>query len=194
LPVELARRLFLAGACALPLARPAGAATDDLQIGAARGTIDFSIGDSRIFRTTGGFRKWQGKLLVDEADIPRSRVEVAVDTRSIDMLDAQQTSMLRDVDFFDVEKFPQMTFSSTTVERTGETTLKVLGNLTLRGIARPMTLAVSVTDRNPSAPPGKRYAVFKAEGSLKRSEFGMTKFVDVVGDTVDISIRTDAWR
>jgi polyisoprenoid-binding protein YceI len=102
--------------------------------------------------------------------------------------------MMRDTDFFDVEKFPEMTFKSTAVERTGETTLKVTGDVTLRGITRPMVLAISVTDRRPNAPAGARYARFRAEGSIKRSEFGITKFVDVVGDTVDITIRAEAWR
>jgi polyisoprenoid-binding protein YceI len=110
------------------------------------------------------------------------------------MLDTQQTAMLKDVEFFDVSRFPKMTFKSTAIERTGETTLKVVGDLTLRGITKPMQLAVSVTDRQPNAPAGKRYATFRAEGSLKRSEFGMVKYNDVVGDNVDISIRTDAWR
>ncbi len=168
--------------------------SDQLTIGSRHGTIDFAIGDSRIFRTTGGFRKWQGSVRVDDADVPRSSVKVLVDTRTIEMLDPQQTAMLRDVEFFDVEKFPEMDFTSTTIERTGDTTLKVVGDLTLRGLTRPMTLNVSVTDRNPDAPAGKRYAIFKAEGTLKRSEYGMTKFIDVVGDNVDISIRTDAWR
>jgi polyisoprenoid-binding protein YceI len=172
----------------------ASAAADQLFIGSVHGTIDFAIGDSRIFRTSGSFKKWQGKVLVDDLDVAKSSVEVAVDTGSIAMLDAQQTAMLRDVDFFDVDKFPQMAFSSTQIERTGETTLRVQGNLTLRGITHPMLLNVSVTERKPDAPPGKRYALFKADGSLKRSDYGMIKYVDVVGDTVDISIRTDAWR
>jgi polyisoprenoid-binding protein YceI len=102
--------------------------------------------------------------------------------------------MMKEADFFDVEKFPEMTFKSITIERTGETTFKVTGEVTLRGITRPMVLAVSVTDRRPDAPAGTRYARFRAEGSIKRSEFGMTKFVEVVGDTVDISIRAEAWR
>ena len=87
-----------------------------------------------------------------------------------------------------------MTFQSTVVERTAESTLKVSGNVTLRGITRPMLLAVSVTDRKPDAAAGARYARFRAEGSIKRSEFGMTKYIDVVGDTVDITIRAEAWR
>jgi polyisoprenoid-binding protein YceI len=171
-----------------------GAAADKLNISGGRGAIDFAIGDSRVFRTTGSFKDWQGFLRVDDQDIPRSAVQVVVHTKSVQMLDTQQTAMMRDADFFDVEKFPEMTFKSNAVERTGETTLKVTGDVTLRGITRPMVLTVSVTDRRPDAPAGARYARFRADGSIKRSEFGMTKFVDVVGDTVDITIRAEAWR
>jgi len=193
-PVRLARRalLFAAAACLLPWT--AVAAADNLNIGGGRGSIDFAIGDSKVFRTTGSFKDWQGLLRVDDQDVPKSVVQVTVHTRSVQMLDSQQTAMMKDSDFFDVEKFPEMTFRSTAVERTGETTLKVTGNVTLRGITRPMVLAVSVTDRKPNAPAGGRYARFRAEGAIKRSEFGMTKFTEVVGDTVDITIRAEAWR
>ena len=53
---------------------------------------------------------------------------------------------------------------------------------------------MSVTERKPNAPAGAAYAHVKAAGKIKRSEFGMVKYVDMVGDTVDFSIRTDAWR
>jgi polyisoprenoid-binding protein YceI len=195
MPVRLGRRPILAGvgsACLLPW--QAMASTDQLNIGASRGTIDFSIGNSKVFRTTGSFRDWQGKVKVDDADVPKSLVDVVVRTTSIQMSDDDQTAMLKDADFFDVEKFPEMLFRSTVVERTGEETLKVTGDLTLRGIKKPMVLDVSVTDRKPDAPPGARYARFRGKGTLKRSEFGMTKYIDVVGDTVEISIRTEAWR
>jgi len=192
---RLARRALMFGAgsaCLLPWS--VGAAADKLNISGGRGSIDFAIGDSRVFRTTGTFKDWQGFLRVDDQDVPKSAVQVTVHTKSVQMLDAQQTAMMRDADFFDVDKFPEMTFTSTAVERTGETTLRVTGNVTLRGITRPMVLAISVTDRRPDAPAGARYARFRAEGSIKRSEFGMTKFVEVVGDTVDITIRAEAWR
>ena len=87
-----------------------------------------------------------------------------------------------------------MTFKSTKIVRTGDTALKVEGNITLRGITRPMMLDVTVSDRRPDAAPGSRYARFRGFGTLKRSEFGMTKYVDMVGDTVEISIAADAWR
>jgi polyisoprenoid-binding protein YceI len=193
--IGIARRAFLLGAAAA--AGPTGGAAlavDRLKIGGKRGTIDFSIGDSRIFRTTGSFKDWRGMIDVDEADIPRSSVDVEVNTRSIEMLDSQQTAMLKDEDFFDVEKFPEMTFQSRSVQRTAADTLKVSGDITLRGITKPMVLEISVTDRKPDAPAGARYARFRGEGRIKRSEFGMTKYIDVVGDDVDISIRADAWR
>jgi polyisoprenoid-binding protein YceI len=188
------RGLLLGGLAAGTLPWSAGAAADKLNIGGSRGSIDFGIGDSRVFRTTGSFKDWQGFLRVDENDVPKSVVQVTVNTKSIQLLDAQQTNMMKEPEFFDVDKFPEMTYRSTNVERTGESTLKVTGEITLRGITRPMLLAVSVTDRKPDAPPGARYARFRGEGSLKRSEFGMTKFIDVVGDNVDITIRAEAWR
>ena len=189
------RRFFLLGGAAVCLLPGRGAlAAESLKIGAGRGTIDFAIGDSRLFRTTGSFKQWQGTLQVDDADVSRSSVTVKVNTASIDMLDAQQAAMLKDADFFDVAKFPEMTYASKRIERLSESALKVEGEITLRGITRPMLLDVSVTERKPNAPAGAVYARFKAAGKLKRSEFGMVKFIDLVGDTVDISIRTDAWR
>jgi polyisoprenoid-binding protein YceI len=191
---ETRRRAVLFGAPAALLVPLRASAAEQLHIGAARGSIDFSIGDSKIFRTTGSFKEWQGLVLVDDTDVARSTVKVNVSTASIQMLDSQQSEMLKDADFFDVAKFPKMTYVSHTVTRTGDSTLKVDGAITLRGITRPMALQVSVTDRKPDAAAGARYARFRAEGSLKRSEFGMVKYIDVVGDTVDFFIRTDAWR
>lgn len=179
-------------ACALPWQRARAAAA--LTISGAHGQIDFAIGDSKIFRTTGSFKDWRGTVEVDDLDIPKSSVNVTVNTKSIAMPDEDQTEMLKDSDFFDVDKFPEMTFHSNSIERAGEQSLKVGGIITLRGIERPMMLDISVTDRKPDAAPGARYARFRGRGTLKRSEFGMTKYVEVVGDTVDIYIRADARR
>ena len=187
------RRFLLLGgaACLLPVR---GFAAEQLHIGAGRGSIDFAIGDSRLFRTTGSFKDWLGTVRVDDSEVSRSTVAVKVNTKSIEMLDPQQSAMLKDADFFDVARFPEMTYLSTRIDRTGETTLKVEGEITLRGITRPMALDVAVTDRKPDAPAGARYARFRGTGSLMRSQFGMVKYIDMVGDRVDFSIRTDAWR
>lgn len=187
------RRLLLAGALATA-SRPAFALVDRLHIGGARGTIDFAIGSSAIFRTTGSFKDWQGTLTVDDGDVPHSTVDVVVQTKSVEMPDVDQTEMLRGAEFFDVAKFPAMIYRSRLVERTSDSKLEVEGEITLRGITRPMALAVSVTDLRPDAEPGARYARVRAKGKLKRSEFGMLKYIDVVGDMVEIAIRAEAWR
>lgn len=189
------RRFFLIGGAALCLLPGRGAhAAESLRIGAGRGTIDFAIGNSSLLRTTGSFRQWQGTVQVDDADVSRSSVMVKIATASISVLDAQQTAMLKDPDFFDVARFPEMTYVSRRIERLSDSALKVDGDVTLRGVTRPMQLDVSVTERKRDAPAGATYARFNATGKVKRSEFGMVKFVDIVGDTVDFSIRTDAWR
>ena len=187
-------RLLLAAVLALGASSPVEAAAERLDIGGKYGTIDFAIGNSKVFRTTGSFTDWKGTVNVDDANVQNSSVDVVVKTTSIQMLDQQQTAMLKDSDYFDVDHFPEMTFHSTHIERTGQETLKVDGNITVRGVTRPMTLAVTVTDRQPQAAPGARYARFRGVGTIKRSEFGMTKYVDVVGDTVEISIATEAHR
>jgi polyisoprenoid-binding protein YceI len=194
MPTDVARRMLLGAGIGAVLCGRAAEAAESLRIGGRRGKIDFAIGDSKVFRTTGEFKDWQGTVHVDDENVPQSTVEVIVRTGSVEMLDKQQTAMLKEPDFFHVEKFPEMIFRSTEVTRTGASTLRVEGNVTLRGITRPMTLEVSVTDRQPNAAPGARYAGFRARGTIRRSEFGMTRYVDVVGDTVEISIRADAWR
>jgi polyisoprenoid-binding protein YceI len=194
LPTKLLGLFALAVATLLSVAGQSAWAAEDLKIGGNRGTMEFAIGDSRIFRTTGGFQTWQGNVQVNDADMPKSAVQVTVDTHSLKMMDRQQADMLKDSDFFDVDRFPQMTFRSEKVERTGAETLKIDGFLTLRGVTRPMTLNVTVSDRKPNAAPGAPYARVRAKGTIKRSDFGMTKYVDLVGDNVEISITTDAWR
>jgi len=192
---RLARRALLFGAgsaCLLPWS--AVGAADKLNISGAHGTIDFAIGDSRVFRTTGSFKDWQGFLRVDDQDVPKSAVQVTVHTKSVQMLDTQQTAMMRDADFFDVDKFPEMTFNRPPSSAPARRRSRSRATSRWRGITRPMVLAVSVTDRKPDAAAGARYARFRAEGSIKRSEFGMTKFIEVVGDTVDITIRAEAWH
>lgn len=181
-------------AAALAASAHAASAREELTIDGSRGIIEFSIGDSRIFRTSGSFKIWQGHVHVDDADVPSSSVEVVVHTGSIEMLDREQADMLKNDDFFASARFPQMTFKSNRIVRTGDATLRVDGFITLRGITRPMTLDIVVSDRRPDAPAGTRYARFSGFGKIKRSEFGMIKFVDMVGDTVEISIKADAWR
>ena len=106
---RLRRRFLLLGgaACLLPV-RPRRPSSS--RSAPAHGTIDFAIGNSKLFRTTGSFKDWQGTVQVDDADVPRSTVAVEGQHQQHPHARPQQTAMLKDADFFDVAKFPEMTY------------------------------------------------------------------------------------
>lgn len=184
------RRCLILLSLFLPFAAPAAA--QELRIGPPGSRIDFQVGESVFFRTTGTFNRWQGKVLIDQANIAASKVEVEIETSSVDTRDADQDVQLRGPDFFDVAKFPTMSFVSARVERTGPRSLRIEGQVSLRGIVQPMNLDVEVAHDALQA--GTVAAQFTATGRIKRSQFGMTKYLDVTGDTVDIRIKADAVR
>ena len=186
------RRALLTSLPLLPASLSASAAMEKLRIDATTGRIDFTVGESVFFRTSGIFQSWQGVLGIDLADIPSSQVQVTIDTGSVDTRDAAQDAQLRGPDFFDVTRCPAMSFVSRRVERIGARGLRITGDLTLRGIVGPMVLAVDVAHEG--LRPGRVAAQFTASGQIKRSQFGMMKYVDITGDTVDIRIRADAVR
>src|SRR5690606_12273607 len=102
-----------------------------------------------------------------------SSTEVTIDTSSISMNHEAWENHLKNADFFDVEKFPTMTFKSTKVERTGEKTAKMTGDLTLLGVTKPVTLDVTLNKSDLHPFHKKMAAGFSATGTLKRSDFGM---------------------
>ncbi|WP_428667188.1 YceI family protein [Reyranella sp.] len=186
-------------ACATSLAAvlapvQAGATPVDLNIGSPGGTLTFGIGDSALFRITGGFDRWHGTAHVDEDHPERSTVDVTVDAASVSMADRQEAATVRGPDFFNASAFPALAFHSDHMIRTSETSWQVDGEMTLRGITRPMTFEVTVRDRNTGAAPGARYARLEAHGTLQRSQFGMDRYIDLLGDPVKITIDSDAWR
>jgi polyisoprenoid-binding protein YceI len=134
-----------------------------------------------------------GTVVLDEADPTKSTVTASVDATAIDTRDAKRDEHLRAADFFDAAKFPQMTFTSTKVEKASATTAKVAGNLTLRGVTKPVVLDVEYTApvKNPW---GKTVVGASATGKINRKDFGVnwSKNLDggglVVGDDVTIQL------
>ncbi|HEX2753257.1 MAG TPA: YceI family protein, partial [Alphaproteobacteria bacterium] len=117
-----------------------------------------------------------------------------IDTNSLTMDDDAWEKHLKNEDFFNVEKFPAMTFKSTKVEKTGDNTGRVTGDLTLLGVTKPVTLDV-IFNKGGIHPYSKKYvAGFSATGKLNRSEFGMTYGLPGVGDEVNISIEVEGIR
>lgn len=177
----------------LALAAPARAA-EELEINAKFGTLDFAIGNSKLFRTVGWFDGWKGNVSFDDANLQNSRIELVASTGSVRMFDSQQTARLKDADFFDVGRFPELVFRSTRIERARGDLLKVDGDITMRGVTRPMVLTVGISNREAQSSLDPRYGKFRGVGAIRRSEFGMTKHLATIGDLVEFSISGEARR
>jgi polyisoprenoid-binding protein YceI len=159
--------------------------------------VDFSVRHLLVSKVRGRFNKWSGTLLIDEANLGASSVEVQLDAASVDTSEPKRDEHLRSADFFDVEKYPHLTFKSTGVEKNGDDRLRVAGDLTIRGVTRPVVLDVerggSVRD-----PWGLQRTGFTITTSIDRKEFGITfnQALDhgglALGEKVSISIDIEA--
>ncbi|TRB16532.1 polyisoprenoid-binding protein [Rhizobium rhizogenes] len=144
------------------------------------------------FSTSHGiFRDVAGWLVLDEETPAASRLEVTVKTVGIDTFDEGRDKATRGEQFLNVKSYPEMRFVSTGVERTGETTARVTGALTLHGVTRPLTLNVTLVKIGKHPITGAQRVGFSATGVLKRSEFGITGFLPAVGDDVTITIDSE---
>jgi polyisoprenoid-binding protein YceI len=159
--------------------------------------VDFSVRHLLVSKVRGRFNKWSGTLLLDEADVAASSVEVQIDAASVDTSEPKRDEHLRSADFFDVAKYPHLTFKSTAVEKNGDDRLRVTGDLTLHGVTRPVVLDVERggTMRDPW---GLQRTGFTIAASLDRKDFGITynQVLDHgglgLGEKVSISIDIEA--
>lgn len=166
------------------------------QIDAAHSHVEFAVKHLMIATVKGRFATVSGTVSVNGDDPAGATVSVSIDAASIDTREPQRDAHLRSADFFDVEKFPTITFASTGVKRTGDDAFQLGGSLTMHGITRPITLAVTDEGRAKDPWGGERRA-FSATGKVNRKDFGLlwnqaleTGGV-LVGDEVKISIEVE---
>lgn len=142
---------------------------------------------------TANFDKIEGKLTYDPTDASKSSVDVTIAVDSINSHVKKFDDHLKSDDFFDVAKFPTATFKSTKVEKgSAQGSYKVSGDLTIRGITKPVTLDAKLNAL--SEHPMKKVPAIGFDGSvtIKRSDFGLDKYVPNVSDDVLIRITTEA--
>ncbi len=136
-------------------------------------TAEFAVRHLMVTTVKGRFHRFDGTILWDEARPEASSVTVTVDASSIDTGNAQRDDHLRSADFFDVERFPTITFRSTRVEPLGPGKVRVVGDLTIRDVTREVALDVTLEGRSKS-PWGAEVAGFSAETVIDRKDFGLT--------------------
>lgn len=138
------------------------------------------------------FLQADGTLVYDAAKPTASRVEVTLPLAGLDAQVPDLTEHLRSPDFFDAAQFPNATFKSTSVKAAGKGKLIVIGDLTIKGVTKPVTLNVTFNKAGVH-PLGKREAIgFDATATVKRSEFGLGAYVPNVSDEVTLTITTEA--
>ncbi len=141
----------------------------------------------------GQFNKTAGKLVLDRAAKTGS-IEITVQTASIGTGDAKLEEHLRSPDFFNVEKFPVMTFKSKTLKFNGDVPSSAEGELTLLGVTKPLTLTITQVKCGPHPMTKKEDCGAEVTSTLKRSDFGMKTYLPAVGDEVTLRIQVEAWK
>lgn len=179
-------------ALALLAAAPAQAETIHYTLDKPHTQILFFVGHMGVSKSQGEFLDYEGKITFVTDKPEQSSVEATIRTASIDMGDAKWDEHMKNADFFDVEKFPEMTFKSTSIAVTGDKTADIIGDLTLLGVTKPVTLKAEWIGSGKHAMSGKDLAGFSATGNLKRSDFGMNYGIPMVGDEVEIRIEVEA--
>jgi len=149
-------------------------ATTTWNLDPAHSVAEFKVKHMMISNVKGQFTRITGVLDFDESDVANSRVEATIDAASINTGEAQRDNHLKSADFFDVEKFPALSFRSTRVKRTGEDELAVTGDLTIHGVTRQVTFNVEGPTAPAKDPWGNTRVGLSAVTKINRKDFGLT--------------------
>ena len=150
------------------------ASTTTWNIDPAHSAAEFKVKHMMISNVKGTFGGLKGTLILNEADPTQSSIEASADVNTLNTGDAQRDGHLKSADFFDAEKFPEITFKSTAVKLTGEGQHAVTGNLTLHGVTKAVTFAVDGPGAPGKDPWGNIRVGLSATTKINRKDFGLT--------------------
>lgn len=173
-------------------------ATSTWNIDPAHTSAEFKVRHLMISNVKGQFARINGVVKLDEADLTRSQVEASIEAGSINTRNDDRDAHLRSPDFFNVEKFPTLSFASTQIIRKGEGQLAVEGDLTIRGVTRKVVFAVEGPTQPVKDPWGNTRMGLSATTKINRKDFGLTWNAALeaggllVGDDVTITLDVEA--
>jgi polyisoprenoid-binding protein YceI len=170
-------------------------AADKYDIDSSHSGVVFGWNHFGFSNPTARFDKIEGSVLLDKTDLTKSAISVTLPLQSLDTGVSKLDEELKGPEFFDAAKYPAITFKSTKVEKTGENGLKVTGELTVHGVTKVVALDAKVNKIGIFEIPGvikAPAAGFDATTIIKRSDFGVTKYLPVVSDEIPVRITLDA--
>jgi polyisoprenoid-binding protein YceI len=194
------KRIIASISTIITLLLPVIASASTWNIDPDHSNVGFKVRHLMVSNVKGNFDRHTGIVDINDKDITRSKVEVSIDTNSINTNVKKRDEHLRSADFLDVSKFPTMTFVSKKVARAANDRLKVTGDLTLHGVTREVVLDVEPLSRESKDPWGSFRRGTTATTKINRKDFGLVwnKALEtggvVVGEEVFITLEIEMIR
>lgn len=182
---------------AAAFALPALASASTWNIDPDHSSVGFKVRHLMVSNVKGSFEKHKGTVEINEKDITKSKVAVTIDTASVNTNVVKRDEHLRSADFFDVAKYPTMTFVSKSVAKAGKGKLKVTGDLTLHGVTKQVVLNVEGPAKESKDPWGNLRSGVTASTKINRKDFGLVYNAALetggvaVGEEVDINLEIE---
>ncbi|RKH67279.1 YceI family protein [Corallococcus aberystwythensis] len=177
------------------VAAPSFAFASAWEIDSSHSSAQFAVKHMMVSNVRGAFSNVKGNVNLDDKDITKSTIEATIDAKTINTNEPKRDEHLKSADFFEVEKFPTITFKSTKVAKAGKDKLNVTGDLTMHGVTKPVVLAVEGPTAETKDAWGNVRRGATATTKIKRSDFGLVwnKALEAGGVAVgdDITITLD---
>jgi polyisoprenoid-binding protein YceI len=187
-------RIAVTAGLAAVLSLPACAASSEWRIDSQHSSAQFAVRHLMISTVRGDFHGVTGTVNLDDQDITKSTVDVTIDATTVETREPQRNAHLKSPDFFDVAKYPAITFKSKKVERAAPGKIKITGDLTIHGVTKEVVLDVDGPTPPIRDPWGNSRAAISATTKVNRQDFGVKWNANldgggvVVGDDVNITI------
>ncbi len=186
------RLVSVFGALALALVFSSAVLADDYKADPVHSFVVFDVHHLGAGYVYGTFIGPAGAVSFDPSDLSKTTFDVSVRTDTIDTRSANRNKDLKGPDFFDVKQFPTMTFKSTGVKKTGDNTMDVTGDLTVRGVTKSITVPMEVTGTGKGMR-GETRTGFRANFTVNRTDFGINADPEpVIGNDIQVIVAIEA--
>jgi polyisoprenoid-binding protein YceI len=169
------------------------AAAEKYAVDATHSAALFQVRHFGISFVSGRFTDISGTIGVDRENLDNSSVEIVIRTASVNTDHEERDEHLRNADFFDVEKYPTMSFKSSKIKKIKDNVGEVTGSFTLHGVTQTITTTVTFLGEF-DVPWGQHRAGFETSFTIKRSDYGMDKLIGPAGDTIQVTLFVEAMR
>ncbi|NIK61386.1 YceI family protein [Kribbella shirazensis] len=160
--------------------------TGEYTIDTAHSRVGFVARHAMVTKVRGAFNEWEGSAHIDGENPANSSARVTIQAKSIDTRNSQRDDHLRSNDFLDMNEHPEITFTSTAVEQIGDSTFRMLGDLTVRGVTRPVSITFEYVGTAVD-PYGNRRVGLEGTAVINRKDFGVTWNAALEGGGVLVS-------